>query len=258
MKNFFTSNTIGVQLFFILMMFCSVFYIIHYDLIFSDFLLVILGYFVYGCIGIVVTFHRYLTHQSFTANGILLKFFSVLGCLAGTGSSIAWVAIHINHHLRSDKVTDPHSPLHKGWRIFLLNYQTHIDSGTKWKMRHIITDKFHQLLHRYYFLIFIVYSILLFLIGGIYAVIIFHWLPSLLTIIMSNVVNYVGHKPNWLGGYRHYSISDQSTNNWIWALPSWGESWHNNHHRHPKKSHFGEKWYEIDISGIFINVIKIR
>ena len=63
-------------------------------------------------------------------------------------------------------------------------------------------------------------------------------------------------KPNWLGGYRHHNISDQSTNNWIWALPSWGEAWHNNHHRYPKRWYFGDKWYEFDISGHIINLIR--
>lgn len=258
MKNIFVSNTRGVQIFLSIFTVITFFALLHFDLNFKILGLIILGYFLYGCLGIVITFHRQLTHESYSTYPFITKLFSIFGCLAMTGSSIAWVAIHINHHLKSDKENDPHSPLHKGWRIFLLNYQTNIDSTTKWRMRHIVTDKFHQFLHRYYFLINILYSIVLFLIGGFYLMIFLHWVPAVLTAGMSNIVNYVGHQPSWLGSFRTYNISDKSSNNWLWALPSWGESWHNNHHRHPKKSHFGEKWYQIDISGIFINVIKIR
>jgi stearoyl-CoA desaturase (delta-9 desaturase) len=179
-----------------------------------------------------------------------------MGCFAGTGSPLAWVAIHINHHLKSDKPSDPHSPLYKGLKIFTLDYVNEIDSNTKWRMRNIVTDKFQQFLHRYYFAIIAVYSMILFMIGGFYLMIFLLWAPSLITGIMSNVVNYVGHKPDWLGGYRSYNINDQSTNNWIWAIPSWGESWHNNHHRYPKDYMFKKKWWELDIAGLIIKVIK--
>jgi stearoyl-CoA desaturase (delta-9 desaturase) len=78
----------------------------------------------------------------------------------------------------------------------------------------------------------------------------------MITVIMSNVVNYIGHKPKWIGGFRRYSLIDQSTNNWLWAIPTWGESWHNNHHRHPRNFSCGEKWWEIDIGALVIKVIK--
>jgi fatty-acid desaturase len=83
-----------------------------------------------------------------------------------------------------------------------------------------------------------------------------HLAPALITGLMSNVVNYVGHKPNWLGGYRSYNLNDQSSNNWVWSIPSWGESWHNNHHRFPKDYTFNKQWWEFDISGLIIKLVK--
>jgi stearoyl-CoA desaturase (delta-9 desaturase) len=219
--------------------------------------MILLGYFLYGCLGIVVTFHRQLTHRSYNTFPFLTKLFSILGCFGGTGSPLAWTAIHINHHLKSDKLEDPHSPTHKGLRIFLLNYEQEIDKTTKWKIRRIITDKFQQTLHRYYFLFIIGWSSFLFLIGGFYLMVFLHWAPAAITAIMSNVVNYIGHKPNYYGGSRKYNLSDNSTNNWLWAIPTWGESWHNNHHRHPKRYHCGENWKQIDISAYVIRLIKI-
>lgn len=250
------SSTGGAQTFFVTSLLGTIVAFSIYGVTVPSLSLIAVGYFIYGCLGIVMTFHRNLTHSGYTTYPWIVKLFSVFGCLAGTGSPLAWVAIHINHHLKSDKPTDPHSPLHKGLRIFTLNYVSETDSGTKWRMRHLVTDKFQQFLHRYYFAIIITWSVVLFLIGGFYLMVFLHWAPAALTGIMSNVVNYVGHSPTWLGSYRTYSLSDRSANNWIWAIPSWGEAWHNNHHRFPKEYYFGKKWWEVDISGILIKLIK--
>lgn len=257
MTHLLSSSTRGAQIFLIVSLLGTGIALATYGLTTNAMLLVLLGYFLYGCLGIVVTYHRRLTHNSYNTYPLLTKILSVIGCFAGTGSPLAWVAIHINHHLKSDKVDDPHSPLYKGVKIFTLDYVNEVDTDTKWRMRSLVTDKFHQFLHRYYFAIIIAYSVLLYIIGGFWLMIFFHWAPALVTGIMSNVVNYVGHMPNWVGAFRTYNLNDRSSNNWLWAIPSWGESWHNNHHRHPKNYSLGEKWYQIDISAIVIRLIKI-
>ena len=256
MKDIFTSSTIGAQIFQVLALLLIVTGLFQYGITIQTVLLVMLGYFLYGCLGIVVTYHRNLTHSSYDTYPLLIKIFSVFGCFAGTGSPLAWVAIHINHHLRSDKIDDPHSPRYKGLKIFTLNYVNEVNSDTKWRMRNMVTDKFQQFLHRYYFAIIMLYSLCLYLIGGFYLLVFLHLAPALITGLMSNVVNYVGHKPNWLGGYRSYNLNDDSTNNWLWAIPSWGESWHNNHHRFPKDYTFKKQWWEFDISGLIIQLIR--
>lgn len=256
MTHYLASSTRGAQIFLIISFLGTILASLTYGVSTNAMLLVLLGYFLYGCLGIVVTYHRKLTHDSYQTLPILSKIFAVLGCFAGTGSPLAWVAIHINHHLKSDKIDDPHSPLYKGVKIFTLDYVNEVDTDTKWRMRGLVTDKFHQFLHRYYFAINFAYSAILYAIGGFWLMIFLHWTPALVTGIMSNVVNYVGHMPNWFGGFRTYNLNDRSTNNWLWAIPSWGESWHNNHHRHPKNFSLGQKWYQIDISAMVIRLIK--
>lgn len=256
MNTLLASSTRGAQLFLITSLLGFIAAISLYGINSSALLLMLLGYFLYGCLGIVITYHRRLTHNSYNTYPLLIKIFSVFGCFAGTGSPLAWVAIHINHHLKSDKPDDPHSPLHKGLKIFTLDYVNELDNNTKWKMRKLITDPFHQFLHRYYFGLLIAWSMLLYVIGGFYLMVFLHWTPAFITAFMSNVVNYVGHKPTWWGGFRTYNLNDQSTNNWLWAIPSWGESWHNNHHRYPRNYTTQYKWWELDISGLIIKLIK--
>lgn len=254
MKLSLASSTGGAQIFLMLATLGTVLSVGTADI--TSVWLILLGYFLYGCLGIVVTYHRKLTHSSYDTYPWLTKLFAILGCFGGTGSPLAWVAIHINHHLKSDKPTDPHSPLHKGFKIFALDYENEVDATTKWRMRSLITDPFHQMLHRYYFAILASWSILLFALGGVYLMIWLHWAPLVLTALMSNIVNYIGHKPTWIGGFRTYQLGDQSTNNWLWAIPSWGESWHNNHHRYPRSYSTGQGWWQVDISALVIRLIK--
>lgn len=253
----FSSSTRSVQIFGILFLLGSIIGVWKFGISFEMLLLSLLGYFIYGCLGIVVTFHRLLTHRSYKTSPFVEKLFALFGSLGCTGSPIAWAAIHVNHHLKSDRLEDPHSPHFKGLKIFLLNYEKEIDPLTKWRLRSLITNRYYQFLHRYYILILLSWSSLLFIVGGAELMLFLHWIPVSITIFMSNLVNYIGHKPSWLGSYRRYNLQDKSTNNWLWAIPSWGETWHNNHHRHPKKYYSGEKWWEVDISGLIIKLIKL-
>jgi stearoyl-CoA desaturase (Delta-9 desaturase) len=42
---------------------------------------------------------------------------------------------------------------------------------------------------------------------------------------------------------------------WL-ALPSFGESWHHNHHAFPRSAAHGLRWYEIDLSALTIRAMR--
>jgi stearoyl-CoA desaturase (delta-9 desaturase) len=51
-----------------------------------------------------------------------------------------------------------------------------------------------------------------------------------------------------LVGNRRYETKDDSRNSLLVALVTFGEGWHNNHHRYPNSTRQGFFWWEIDIS----------
>lgn len=55
-----------------------------------------------------------------------------------------------------------------------------------------------------------------------------------------------------LWGTQSYNTGDDSRNNWILALFSVGESWHNNHHVAAGSARFGHKWWQLDIGYLVI------
>jgi stearoyl-CoA desaturase (delta-9 desaturase) len=50
-------------------------------------------------------------------------------------------------------------------------------------------------------------------------------------------------------GTRPYATEDMSKNNFLLALPTLGEGWHNNHHAFPAAAQFGQSWWQLDPGG---------
>ena len=49
-------------------------------------------------------------------------------------------------------------------------------------------------------------------------------------------------------GYQSYLTMDDSKNNFLVAILTLGEGWHNNHHYFPNVARQGIKWWELDIT----------
>ena len=91
----------------------------------SGLLLVVILHWVCGGIGICLGFHRMLTHASFGSPKWVRNAIATIGCLAGEGPPMMWVANHRLHHARSDQEGDPHSPRDGGWwsHVFWLAFR---------------------------------------------------------------------------------------------------------------------------------------
>jgi fatty-acid desaturase len=207
-----------------------------------------LTYFVFGCLGVTVTFHRYLTHKSFEFRWVWLKkLFILFGTLGGTGGPISWAAVHIAHHRQSDKEGDPHGP-HLGWKNLLGQYDQHVDLR---KVKRHLKDPYLRFLQKHSLHIILIYYVILFVLGGVLAVAFFGLIPQAINSIMGGVLAVSAHH----FGYRNFNTKDESTNVWWLALPTFGEAWHNNHHAKPGSASFQSNWWELDISWVVIRMV---
>jgi fatty-acid desaturase len=57
-------------------------------------------------------------------------------------------------------------------------------------------------------------------------------------------------------GYRNYETGEESRNNWLVALLSVGEGWHNNHHEDPSAASVQHRWWELDVSYYEIKLLE--
>jgi len=246
MTEYFYSNIKGIAITQILF---TIFTAIGLYLAFEPYWLIlsILVYYMSGCLGITITFHRYLTHKSFKMPKWCEYLFSFFGAMGGTGSTLGWLSVHRTHHKYTDKDGDPHSPHNAGWKIIFGKYNYKFNPMDAKSM---LRYKFHVNLHRYYYLIFVLWGLALFAIDphlGLYGFII----PVTLQTWISNMTNWANHST----GYTNFKTSDDSRNTWWISALNWGDGWHNNHHARPASYTFQYKWWEIDISAYCIYLI---
>jgi stearoyl-CoA desaturase (delta-9 desaturase) len=208
-------------------------------------------------LGISLGYHRLHTHRSYHCPRWMEYLFAVCGTLTLEGGPIYWVATHRLHHQKSDKPGDPHSPreglwwAHAGWIISGDTNHNNTPLMSKYAPD-LGRDPFYCWLNTWHWTPIVALSVLLFAIGG--------W-PMFLWGVCLRVV--AGLHATWAvnsathaWGSRRFSTRDDSRNNWLVALVTFGEGWHNNHHAHPTSARHGLAWYEFDISWISLKLLK--
>ncbi len=222
--------------------------------------------FVTGGIGITLAYHRLLTHGSFKTNRVVKYFMTFIACLALQGGPIYWVATHRLHHKESDKEFDPHTPMVSFmWAHLWWNFFTHPQLKNEADYRKFAPDLYEDsgivFLQKYFFVIYLAFAGLLYAVGnhfggtqlGLSLVVWGVCLRTVYTWHVTWLVNSATH----MWGYRNYESKDTSRNNWLVALLTFGEGWHNNHHADQSSAHFGHRWWEFDQSYVILKALKM-
>jgi len=202
-----------------------------------------------GSLGIGMSYHRLLTHRGYKTPKWVEYFLTVCATLALEGGPIFWVATHRIHHQYSDQEGDPHSPIdgtwwaHMGW--ILMGKSMHHDTTTLARyVPDLAKDKFHVWITKYHYVPMIVLGVILLAIGGLPFLMWGIFLRTVIGLHATWAVNSVTH----MWGSRRFTTRDLSTNNFLVAIFTFGEGWHNNHHAHPTSARHGLKWYEVDLN----------
>jgi stearoyl-CoA desaturase (delta-9 desaturase) len=58
-------------------------------------------------------------------------------------------------------------------------------------------------------------------------------------------------------GRRRYATQDDSRNNWLVALLTLGEGWHNNHHHYQASARQGFVWWQFDVSYYTLRLLEL-
>lgn len=212
------------------------------------------GIWLFGGLGICLGFHRLLTHRAFRAPRWLERTLAVLGCLAWQGSPIQWAAVHRLHHLDADGPSDPHSPRRSLlWSHMLWIFQKRpIERPVEEVAKDLLRDPFMRWLHRWFWTLQLPLAGLLFAAGGLSWVV---WGVFVRTTVVWHgtwLINSASHR--W--GYRNFDLDDDSRNLWWVAWLTFGEGWHNNHHRHAAAAQHGLRRWEIDLTGRTIRLLE--
>lgn len=230
------------------------------------FLLAFVLSYTWGVLGISLGYHRGLSHRSFKLPRLLEYFFVTGGYLVFEGGPIFWVASHRLHHRYSDEPgKDPHTPKDGVWHSFLgwMSKPVVIINEDQYKVicPDLFRDPYYRFLHAggggrdgYLCLaINVVFRLGILALFGPWAFA-GNILGSIGAFIAPLLVNSICHIPRF--GYQNYPTTDLSQNVWFVALASFGEGWHNNHHKFPQSARHGLKPIEFDFSWCVLSVLK--
>ncbi len=203
--------------------------------------------------GIGMGYHRLLTHRSYKVPRVLEYFLAVCGTLALEGGPIPWVATHRIHHQFSDKDGDPHTPRDGKWWSHLIWMLVGEASNANLAdcMRYapdLMNDPFHRWLSKFHYVPLAITRVLLLVFGGLPFLFWGLFMRVTLAYHATWMVNSLTH----FWGSRRFQTRDDSRNNSLVALVTFGEGWHNNHHAHPTSARHGLAWYEIDMTWMTI------
>jgi stearoyl-CoA desaturase (Delta-9 desaturase) len=205
-----------------------------------------------GPIGIGVGFHRLFSHRQFATS----RFFEVLLLYLGTAAAYAppifWCTTHIHHHKHSDTDLDFSSPKVLGfWNSFLFwrlkksaLTQIHVFSYCS---KLLFKDSVVKFFNRHFFFLFWLHVIVLYLVSPSLLLSLFI-LPVQIEHFRINLVTALSHS-NIPFNYRNFETSDNSQNNLVLGLLTFGFAWHNNHHFNERAMILKNNWWEIDFEG---------
>ncbi len=212
-------------------------------------------------LGISVGYHRLFSHRSFKTVKPIRIALAIAGSMAAQGSVVYWISNHRRHHQYTDKPGDIHSPYmddtremgiiegfwhsHMGWTF------DHKMTNALMYAKDLYRDPAISRVNRMYYVWVFGGLIVPALIGGLMtqswwgAFTAFLWgglVRMFLCYHFTNGIDSITH----IFGTRPFASGDHSTNNSLWALPTMGEGWHNNHHSFPSSAIFGLQWWQLD------------
>ncbi|HVE14318.1 MAG TPA: fatty acid desaturase [Elusimicrobiota bacterium] len=215
-------------------------------------------FYVFTGLSITAGYHRLFAHRSYDCHPAVKAFFLIFGAAAIENSVLRWARDHRIHHQKVDTAEDPYNIrrglfyAHMGW-IFYKNS----DARDFKCAPDLARDPMVVWQDKYYLPILVTVGFALptaigaafgrplggFLWGGlIRAVLVQH-----MTFFINSLAHYFGSQP--------YSIDNTARDSWWLAFLTYGEGYHNFHHRFAADYRNGHRWYHFDPSKWTINAL---
>jgi stearoyl-CoA desaturase (delta-9 desaturase) len=200
-------------------------------------------------------YHRYFSHRSYKTSR-WFQFVLALGATTtGQKGPLWWAHHHRHHHRRSDMDDDLHSVKqggfwwsHVGWIIAKDFESTDYD-----KIKDFAKYPELRWLNKYWFVPLLTGAAMCFVLGG--------WMGLVYVALLSTVLLWHGtftiNSLSHVFGARPYDTTDDSKNNFILALITMGEGWHNNHHYYQVSCAQGFRWYQIDLTYYILRALAV-
>ena len=223
------------------------------------------------CVALYVTrmfavtafYHRYFSHRAFATSRVWQFVFAVIAVSSAQRGPLWWAGHHRHHHVHSDTDADVHPPArgflwsHMLWFFTRRHYFTNAD-----KVRDFAAFPELRWLDRFDTLVPLGLALALSGLGALLANLgvrtsagqMLVWGFCISTVVLfhaTSTINSLAHRV----GTRPFPTHDTSRNSFWLALLTFGEGWHNNHHRYPVSARQGFRWWEVDLTYYGLRVL---
>ena len=211
-------------------------------------------------LSITCGYHRLFSHATYQAHPALKGFFLLFGAMALQNSALIWSASHrVHHRFIDDPEQDPYCARrgfwfsHIGW--MLRNYPSG-DPDLKY-VRELQNDPLVAFQHRHYLALAVgmnvgVPLLLGWAFGNMVGMVL---LAGVLRLVFSHHLTFCINSLAHIVGTRPYTTANTARDNGLVALLTFGEGYHNFHHRFAHDYRNGVRWWQWDPSKWLIKAL---
>lgn len=193
-------------------------------------------------------YHRLFSHRTYRASALLRLIYLLFGAAAGQGSALRWSTDHRSHHAHTDEEGDPHNIRRGFWwaHIGWLFYRS--PAAEPGNVKDLEADPLVRFQDRFYVLLAVVVGFVVPAgLGWIWGdplggLLIAGFLRLALQYEATFSINSVAHSV----GRQPYARDTTARDSAIAAMVTFGEGYHNYHHRFPADYRNGVRWFHFD------------
>ena len=190
-------------------------------------------------------YHRYFAHRTFKTSRWFQFMMAFLAQTSSQRGVLWWAAHHRDHHKYSDSEKDLHSPVQHGFWYSHMGWIYDYNDVTKYaRIKDFARYPELVLLDKFWLVPPTMLGIACYLWGGLPGLLVGFMFSTVLLWHGTFTINSLSH----VWGRRTYDTTDDSRNNWVLAIITLGEGWHNNHHHYMNCTRQGFHWWQIDIT----------
>ena len=205
-------------------------------------------------LSITAFYHRFYSHKTYLVSKVVETMAIFFGTLTMQGSVLEWSHDHRLHHKHVDTDKDPYCIKKGFWYAHFTWMLLRDDNFDHQIVQDLKKNPLVMFQHRYY-------AILLTL-ANLAVMLFFGWLfndfvGAFVLLVLTRM--FINHHVTWFinslahtWGVQPYSREHTAVNNWIVAILTLGEGYHNFHHTFAGDYRNGVRWYQIDPTKLVI------
>jgi stearoyl-CoA desaturase (delta-9 desaturase) len=194
--------------------------------------------------GVTGVYHRYFAHRTYKTSRVFQFVLALIAMSSSQKGVLWWASNHRVHHKFSDKDGDPHDSRRGFWYSHIGWLYDHREATDYSKIRDMARYPELVFLNKLWFLPPAALGLGIWYFMGWSGLLIGFFLSTALLWHGTFTINSLSH----IFGSVRYKTGEDSKNNWLLAIITMGEGWHNNHHHFMGSTRQGFYWWEIDVT----------